>query len=81
MSKYRIIDCRGDDNYRLWVKFEDGLAGTIDLSNLTNKGVFIAWKDKKFFKMVTIDKTSGTVCWGDELDLDARTLRRDIEVQ
>lgn len=89
MSKYRIIECRGDEAYHLWIKFEDGLAGTVDLSNLAGKGVFRAWKDKVFFKMVTIDKVSGTVCWrrpgagsvdgGDDLDLDARTLRQDIE--
>lgn len=39
------------DNYKIWIKFEDGVKGEIDLSSLKGKGVFEIWNDyKKFYK-------------------------------
>ena len=34
------VEVKALDNYRLWVKYSDGVEGVVDLSNLVGDGVF-----------------------------------------
>lgn len=77
-KRVRISDCKPKPNYVLWLRFDDGLEGEVDLSDLVGKGVFKAWKVKKHFESVRIDPESGTVCWDDEIDLDPYVLYNDV---
>ena len=52
------------DGFRIWVRYEDGVEGEIDLSHLAGKGVFKAWEDREFFEGVHISNEGGCVCWG-----------------
>ena len=54
--------------YRLDLKFDDGVCGTVDLSNLVGRGVFASWNDRHFFEQVQIG-SSGELTWDDEVDL------------
>jgi hypothetical protein len=56
------------DNYRLWIKFSDGIEGVIDLSNLAGKGVFALWNDYRKFEKVSIG-SGGEIAWNDQVDL------------
>ena len=62
------------DGYRIWVRYEDGVEGELDLSHLAGKGVFKAWDDRAFFEGVHINEEGGCVCWGcppgSEMELD-----------
>ena len=40
-----IVDVKALSNFRIWVRFEDGLEGEADLSHLSGKGVFKRWTD------------------------------------
>ena len=51
------------DNLKIWLEYEDGVKGVVDLSDMKNKGVFKAWNDRAFFKRVHID-TKGNISWG-----------------
>jgi hypothetical protein len=64
------------DGFRLALTFNDGMAGEVDLSDLSGKGVFAAWLDRRYFENVKIG-SSGELLWGDQLDLcpDALYLR------
>lgn len=64
----QIVELKILDNYRLWLKFNDGSEGEIDLSDYLNKGVFTKWKDVNFFKSVEIGE-SGELNWNNEIDL------------
>ena len=33
------------EGYRIWVRFNDGMSGEVDLSAMAGKGVFTAWND------------------------------------
>ena len=55
-------------NYRIWIEFEDGEQGEIDLSHLAGQGVFKAWLDPEFFQDVRIIDND-TVLWGNDIDL------------
>ena len=52
------------DGYRIWVRYEDGVEGELDLSHLAGKGMFHAWDDRAFFEGVHINDEGGCVCWG-----------------
>lgn len=45
------IACKSRQNYRVWIRFDDGLEGEVDLSDLVGKGVFEAWKSVDFFNL------------------------------
>lgn len=54
--------------YRIALEFDDGVAGTVDLSESVGKGVFAAWRDQLFFEQVRIG-SSGELVWGEQIDL------------
>ncbi len=56
-------------NYRLEVKFSDGVQGTVDLSSFAGQGVFALWNDYTQFEKVRVG-TSGELIWNEEVDLD-----------
>lgn len=76
--RLKIVKCKPQDDYKLWLLFDDGVSGEVDLKKLVGKGVFSAWKSLEFFKSVRIDKRSDTVAWGEDLDLDPYVLHNQI---
>ena len=63
-------------NFRIWLRYEDGTAGTIDLSDVAGRGVFAAWNDPDFFRSVRLG-SHGAIEWGADIDIcpDAMYLR------
>ena len=51
---------------RIWIQFDDGKSGEIDLSHLRGMGMFKAWEDRAFFESVRIEHGFGFVSWGDD---------------
>lgn len=80
-KRAKIIACQPKPNYRVWIHFDDGLEGEVDLSDLVGKGVFKAWKSVEFFNQVRVDPRTDTLAWGDEIDLDPYVLREKISKQ
>jgi len=78
-NKAKIIACRPKPNYHVWIFFEDGLEGEVDLSHLVGKGIFKAWKSIDFFNQVYVDPRTDTLAWGDEIDLDPYVLREQLK--
>lgn len=76
--KAKIVACEARPHYHVWIQFDDGLEGEVDLSHLVGKGVFEAWKSTEFFNQVRVDPKSDTLAWGDEIDLDPYTLRERL---
>jgi len=72
----RIADCRPLDNFRVYLRFDNGLSGEVDLSYLRGKGVFAAWDKPHVFKKVVVTDR-GALEWPGEIDLcpDALYLR------
>ena len=53
---------------RLELQFEDGVSGTVDLSEAVGEGVFALWRDPLAFDQVRIG-SSGELVWCDRIDL------------
>lgn len=77
-KKAKIVACKPRPNYRVWIRFDDGLEGEVDLSHLVGKGVFEAWNSVEFFNQVRVDAVTHTLIWGDDIDLDPYVLREKI---
>jgi len=75
---YRIIEAQPLPNYRLRVRFHDGVQGEVDLSDLSGQGVFAAWLEPGVFEQVSIDAETGTVVWPGGIDLCPHALYADI---
>lgn len=56
------------EDYRVWLRFEDGVEGEVDLSHLAGQGVFVAWRDYEFFRRAFV-ADYGALTWPGELDL------------
>jgi hypothetical protein len=63
ISKVKVLP-----GYRLDLEFEDGVSGTVDLSENVGKGVFALWRDPLFFEQVAIG-SAGELVWGEKIDL------------
>ena len=77
-KRAKVVACKALPNYHVWIRFDDGLEGKINLSNLVGKGVFKAWKSIDFFNQVRVDPKTDTLTWGDDIDLDPYVLRDQI---
>lgn len=64
----RPVEVQARQPYRIWLRFDDGIEGEIDLTHLAGKGVFKAWSDPSFFADVSISD-GDAVCWGDSIDI------------
>jgi hypothetical protein len=66
--------------FRIWVSFDDGIAGEIDLANSLNGVIFEPLKKIDGFKKVSIDPELETVVWPNGADLAPEFLR-DLYMQ
>lgn len=64
----RIAKVKVLPEYRLELEFDDGVSGTVDLSEAVGKGVFAVWRDPIVFERVRIG-SSGELVWGEQVDL------------
>jgi hypothetical protein len=69
-DSYDVVEVRARPNFRVWLRFEDGLEGEADLSDVAGRGVFRRWIDNPDeFSQVSVDAESGTIVWPGGLDV------------
>lgn len=73
MSAIKILEARPVAGYKIWLKFEDGQTGEVDLSHLAGKGVFAYWNSYQNFQKIAV-REGRSLVWDDEIDIDADSL-------
>ena len=63
-----VTEVEPREGCRIWLRYSDGSAGEVDLSDLLGKGVFRAWNDPGFFDRVHVTP-HGAVAWSEEIEL------------
>jgi hypothetical protein len=70
-----IVGVEATGEYRLRLKFEDGVTGDVDVATIVPfEGVFAPLRDRKLFLAVAVDPELGTVRWPNGADLDPDVL-------
>ena len=70
-----IIEVKQLDGYRLHLRFEDGVEGSIDVSEIVEfTGVFAPLEEQEYFAKVSVNPDLGTIFWPNEADLDTDML-------
>lgn len=65
-----IVEVRPTGGTRLFLRFDDGPAGELDLATILRfEGVFAALRDPAVFGRVRVDPEIGTVVWPNGADL------------
>ena len=77
-TMHRVTDCRASEDYRLWLRFEDGVEGSVFLGNLLEIGAFRTWRDVTHFCRVVVDPAEATVVWEGGIRLDPDILYQDL---
>jgi len=74
-----IVSVQPMNDYRLFLRFEDGIEGTVDLAQIIRfEGVFAPLKDRNYFLQVRVNPELGTIGWPNDADLDPDVLYSTI---
>jgi hypothetical protein len=77
---YDITSVEYRGGHRLYLRFEDGLEGELDLTAFLHfDGVFEGLKDPKEFAKVSLYPEGDTIVWQNGADIAPETLREELE--
>ena len=78
---YHIVNAACLKDYYVYLKFEDGMEGVIDLETIAGKGeMFAPLKDKDFFCHMSIEPRFHTIKWPNGADLSPEMLYDKIKL-
>jgi hypothetical protein len=63
-----IVEARYVSGYTVWLRFEDGTEGEVDLSSDLQGPIFEPLKDKAFFVRFRVNPDTGTIEWPNSAD-------------
>lgn len=67
---FDIIEVKVVKNSILYIRFENGVSGEIDISKVVPfEGIFSKFKDLSYFATVKINQELGTIVWDNGADL------------
>jgi hypothetical protein len=70
------LEVKALPDFRLRLRYDDGIEGVVDVSDLIGRGVFAAWEEPGFFERAHV-APHGAIAWSEEIELcpDALYLR------
>jgi uncharacterized protein DUF2442 len=72
-----LLEAKPTNEYRIWLRWEDGLAAEVDFSYLVDyDGVFLPLRDPDFFRQVKVGDGAWTIEWPGEVDIAPETAYR-----
>ena len=75
----RITEVKVLEDYRLWIRFHDGSAGTVDLSSELWGPMFEPLRDKNLFDQATLQPELHTVTWPNGADFSPEFLYEAVQ--
>lgn len=77
---HRIVAVQPLSQYKVRIRFSDGIEGEVDLSALVGKGVFACWNNPAQFAKVSIDPQTHTLSWPGGIDICPDRLYQDVMI-
>ncbi len=75
----RLQDARYCRDYRVWLRFADGVEGEVDLEHELWGEVFEPLKDKGLFGQLVLDRDLGTIVWPTGADFAPEFLYQKLQ--
>lgn len=75
-----VTEAKYRHDYIIWLRFNDGNEGDIDLAGELEGEVFGPLKDIKKFKSFKVDPVLGTIVWENGADLAPEFLYENIKI-
>ena len=70
-----VVEARPVGGYRVYIRFDDGVAGEVDLAAVINfEGVFAPLRAPEKFAQFHVAPDLGTICWPNGADIAPETL-------
>jgi Protein of unknown function (DUF2442) len=70
-----LLEATPLDDFRVHVRFEDGVEAEVDLGYLRDYGgVFAPLRDPSYFARFEVDRDFGTIAWPNDADIAPETL-------
>lgn len=76
----RLLEVRWVRDFVLWVRFSDGSAGEVDLSEELDGPVFEPLRDPAYFRRFVLSPDLHTVVWPNGADLAPEFLHERVRV-
>ena len=76
-DQLRPLQVEAREGFRLWVRFDDGVEGEVDLSSRAGRGVFKVWDDPGVFESVSITPHR-SIRWTEDAELCADAVYLEI---
>jgi hypothetical protein len=74
-----VVEVRAESGHRLFVRFADGTAGTVQLDLSELCGVLAPLRDPSFFERAFVD--NGAVAWTGDIDLAPDAMYKQVVKQ
>lgn len=74
----KLREARYQGDYRVWLKFEDGIEGEVDLEKELWGEVFQPLKDKTRFAELSVNDELGTLVWPNGADFAPEFLYQQL---
>ena len=75
-----VIEARYVNGYTIWLRFEDGTEGEIDLSGELQGPVFEPLRDAAVFAQLRVNPDTGTVEWPNGADFAPEFLHDHVRI-
>lgn len=76
-----MVEVEAREPYKLWVRFDDGVTGVVDLADSAAVGgIFSAWTDEDYWRTAHVVGDAGAVAWGDGGEIDVCPFSLYLEV-
>jgi hypothetical protein len=75
-----VVEAKYQHDYVIWLKFNDGAEGEVDLRNELDGEVFGPLKDSALFKSFKADPVLGTIAWDNGADIAPEFLYENMKI-
>ncbi len=75
-----VVEAHYVSGYTIWLRFEDGTEGEIDLSGELDGGIFEPLKDQAYFGRFRVNPDTGTIEWPNRADFAPEFLYEKLRV-
>ena len=76
----RLVDARYVRDYVIWLRWDDGSQGEVDLREELEGPIFEPLKDQSYFRAFTLSPEMHTLVWPNGADLAPEFLREHTRV-